>query len=239
MQPHPVQRSLAAKDKIIVPLDVSTAREARSLIQKLAGAVGLFKMGHQLFTVAGPDLVREIVGSDSKVFLDLKFHDIPNTVRGAVESACALGVSMLTIHLSGGREMVEAANAAQQNFETLVLGVTVLTSSNETTLAETGVKNGVCDQVILLAKLAQAAGITGLVASPLELNILRDHFGDYFTMVIPGIRPAWSAPDDQKRIMTPAKAVSAGADYLVIGRPITGATNPLDAVRRIVEELES
>jgi orotidine-5'-phosphate decarboxylase len=239
MHPHPVERSLAAKDKIIVPLDVPTAREAHSLIEKLAGTVGLFKVGNQLFTAAGPGLVREIVNSGSQVFLDLKFNDIPNTVRGAVESACALGVAMLTIHLSGGMEMAAAALEGQRNSETLVLGVTVLTSSNDATLAETGVRNCVIDQVLLLTRLAKLSGVTGLVASPLELRILRAEFGSYFTTVIPGIRPAWSAAGDQKRIMTPAEAAVAGADYLVIGRPITGAKDPLEAVHRIVEELES
>jgi orotidine-5'-phosphate decarboxylase len=239
MHPHPVQRSLAAKDKIIVPLDVPTTDGAHSLIEKLGGTVGLFKVGNQLFTAAGPDLVRKIVDSGSQVFLDLKFHDIPNTVRGGVESACALGVAMLTIHLSGGKEMADAAVAGRRNSETLILGVTVLTSSNDATLAQTGIRNTVRHQVVLLANLAKSAGINGLVASPLELGILRAEFGSYFTTVIPGIRPAWSVAGDQKRIMTPAEAAAAGADYLVIGRPITDAKDPLDAVRRILEELES
>jgi orotidine-5'-phosphate decarboxylase len=239
MYPHPVQRSLAAKDKIIVALDVPKLKDAQLLIKNLAGFVGVFKVGNQLFTAAGPDLVKEIIDSGSQVFLDLKFHDIPNTVRGGVESACRLGVKMLTVHLSGGKEMAEAAVAGRQNASTLILGVTVLTSSNDATLVETGITNQVKDQVLLLANLAKSAGITGLVASPLELAMLRKEFDDHFTTVIPGIRPAWAATGDQKRIMTPAEAVAAGADYVVIGRPITSAQNPKDAVNRIIEELNA
>ena len=233
-----VQRVIAAKDKIIVPLDVANAEEARNLIAKIGGSVGFFKVGNQLFTAAGPELVKEILGSGSKVFLDLKFHDIPNTVRGAVESACALGVDMLTIHLSGGSEMAAAAVAGKRDQPTLILGVTVLTSLDDRALAEVGFANKVGEQVISLAGLAKSTGITGLVASPLELGALREKFGQYFTTVIPGIRPLWASAGDQKRVYTPAKAAEAGADYLVIGRPISGAADPLDAVKRIIEELE-
>lgn len=239
MHPHPVQRLITAKDKIIVPLDVPTLDEARTLIKKLTGSIGVFKVGNQLFTAAGLELVKEIVESGSKVFLDLKFHDIPNTVRGGVESACTLGVHMLTIHLSGGKEMAEAAVAGRNEASTLILGITVLTSLDDVALSEIGFRNSVRDQVILLANLAKSAGITGLVASPQELGILREQFGQYFTMVIPGIRPTWAAADDQKRILTPAKAAAAGADYLIIGRPITGAPDPKEATKRIIEELES
>lgn len=234
-----MQKLIAAKDKIIVPLDVPTLDEARTLIKKLTGSIGVFKVGNQLFTAAGLELVKEIVESGSKVFLDLKFHDIPNTVRGGVESACTLGVHMLTIHLSGGKEMAEAAVAGRNEASTLILGVTVLTSLDDAAFSEIGFRNSVRDQVILLANLAKSAGITGLVASPQELGILREQFGQYFTMVIPGIRPTWAAVDDQKRILTPAKAAAAGADYLIIGRPITGAPDPKEATKRIIEELES
>src|ERR1700730_3711678 len=233
-----VQSSTAAKNKIIVPLDVPTAQAARELIKAIWGTVGFFKVGNQLFTSAGPDIVREVRRSGSKVFLDLKYHDIPNTVRHAVESASALGVDMLTIHLSGGRAMCEAAVVGRGISNVLILGVTVLTSLNDISLSEICFRCSVEDEVLLLAEFAKNVGITGLVASPQELGILRERFGSLFTMVVPGIRPAWSDADDQKRIMTPRRAVEAGADYLVIGRPITASKDPKTAVQRIVDELE-
>jgi orotidine-5'-phosphate decarboxylase len=221
MHRHAVQSSIAAKDKIIVPLDVPAKSAARELIKAIGGTVGFFKVGNQLFTAAGPAIVEEIQASGARVFLDLKFHDIPNTVRRAVESACTLGVDMLTIHLSGGREMCEAAVVGRGISQTLILGVTVLTSLNDEALAEIGFRTSVQDEVLLLADLAKHVGITGLVASPQELVVLRERFGSLFTTVIPGIRPTWSDAGDQKRTLTPRQAVEAGADYLVIGRPIT------------------
>ena len=238
MHRHPVQTSTAAKEKIIVPLDVSSEAEARRLVQILAGHVGLFKIGNQLFTRVGPSIVRAIKQAGTKVFLDLKFHDIPNTVQQAVESACALGVDMLTIHLSGGKAMCEAAVAGRGTSSTCILGVTVLTSLDNQALAEAGFRMPVREQALLLAALAQQTGITGLVASPQELGVLRERFGSFFTTVIPGIRPSWAAAGDQKRTMTPKEAIKAGADYLVIGRPITAAADPLGAVERILEELK-
>jgi orotidine-5'-phosphate decarboxylase len=232
-----VQSLIAAKDKIIVPLDVPTPSAARNLINAIAGTVGFFKIGNQLFTAAGPAIVREVLDSGSKVFLDLKYHDIPNTVRHAVESACALGVDMLTVHLSGGRAMCEAAVVGRGLSTTLVLGVTVLTSMTDDALSEIGFRGTVQDEVLLLAELAKNVGITGLVASPQELSILKNSYGSLFTTVIPGIRPAWSELGDQKRILTPKQAVDAGADYLVIGRPITASSNPKDAVKRIIDDL--
>jgi orotidine-5'-phosphate decarboxylase len=237
MHPHPVQSSIAAKDKIIVPLDVPTIKESRELIRQVGGVIGFFKVGSQLFTAAGPSIIQEIRASGSRVFLDLKFHDIPNSVRGAVESACGLGVDMLTVHLSGGRSMCEAAVAGRGTAKTLILGVTVLTSLNDAAIAEVGYRTSVEDQVLLLAHLAKRVGITGLVASPLELVAIRNRFGPLFTTVIPGIRPKWSETGDQSRTMTPAEASKAGADYLVIGRPITAAPDPLEAAKRIVQEL--
>jgi orotidine-5'-phosphate decarboxylase len=233
-----VTSSTAAKDRIIVPLDVPTAQAARDLIKAIGGTVGFFKVGNQLFTSAGPDLVKEVRASGSKVFLDLKYHDIPNTVRHAVESASALGVEMLTIHLSGGRAMCEAAVLGRGSSQVCILGVTVLTSLNDAALSEIGFRGSVEDEVLLLAEVARKAGITGLFASPQELRILRERFGSLFTTVIPGIRPTWSEAGDQKRILTPREAVEAGADYLVIGRPITASGDPAGAVQRIVEELE-
>ena len=234
-----MQTSIAAKDKIIVPLDVPTANAARELINAIGGTVGFFKIGSQLFTAAGPAIVREVLDSGSKVFLDLKYHDIPNTVRHGVEAACAMGVDMLTIHLSGGRAMCEAAVVGRGNSNTLVLGVTVLTSLTDDALSEVGFRGSVQDEVLLLAGLAKNVGITGLVASPQELTLLRDRYRSMFTTVIPGIRPAWSELGDQKRILTPREAVDAGADYLVIGRPITASRNPKDAIKRIIGELEN
>jgi orotidine-5'-phosphate decarboxylase len=237
MHRYPVQSLVAAKDKIIVPLDVPTPGAARDLINAIGGTVGFFKIGNQLFTAAGPAIVREVLESGSKVFLDLKYHDIPNTVRHAVESACALGVDMLTVHLSGGRAMCEAAVVGRGLSTTLVLGVTVLTSLTDDVLSEVGFRYTVQDEVLLLAELAKNVGITGLVASPRELGILKNRYGSLFTTVIPGIRPAWSESGDQKRILTPKQAVDAGADYLVIGRPITASSHPKDAVKRIITEL--
>jgi len=239
MHRHAVQSSSAAKDKIIVPLDVPAKSAARELIKAIGGAVGFFKVGNQLFTAAGPAIVEEIRASGARVFLDLKFHDIPNTVRRAIESACALGVDMLTIHLSGGREMCEAAVVGRGISQTLILGVTVLTSLNDEALTEIGFRTSVQDEVLLLADLAKHVGITGLVASPQELIVLRERFGSLFTTVIPGIRPTWSDAGDQKRTLTPLQAVEAGADYLVIGRPITASPDPQSAVLRILDELES
>lgn len=237
MHRHAVQSLFAAKDKIIVPLDVPTAAAARDLIKAIGGAVGFFKVGSQLFTAAGPAVVEEVKSSGSKVFLDLKFHDIPNTVRRAVESACTLGVDMLTIHLSGGREMCEAAVVGRGTSKTLILGVTVLTSLNDEALAGVGFRTSVEDEVLLLADLAKHVGIIGLVASPQEVVVLRARFGSLFTTVIPGIRPSWSEAGDQKRVLTPREAIRAGADYLVIGRPITASPDPRAAVQRIIEEL--
>jgi orotidine-5'-phosphate decarboxylase len=238
MQRDAVQIPTAARDRIIVPLDVPTAQAARELIKAIGGTVGFFKIGNQLFTSAGPNIVEEVRASGSKVFLDLKYHDIPNTVRHAVEAASALGVNMLTVHLSGGSAMCEAAVVGRGISNVLILGVTVLTSLNDVALSEIGFRGSVQDEVLKLAELAKKVGITGLVASPQELGILRKHFGSHFTMVIPGIRPAWSESGDQKRILTPRQAIEAGADYLVIGRPITASTDPKRAVQRIVDEME-
>ena len=224
-----------AAEKIIVALDVATQDEARNLMSSLKGEVGFFKIGFQRFTGDGPDLVRA-ASSCGSVFLDLKLHDIPNTVAKAVESAEQLGVQMLTLHLSGGSEMIRAAVESRES-DMLLLGVTVLTSSNEATLKETGISGTTVDQVLRLAELGVANGIGGLVASPREARLLRKEFGHKIKIVTPGIRPAGSDAGDQKRIASPREAVEAGADYLVIGRPITGAADPKAAARRIVAEL--
>ena len=223
-------------EKIIVALDVATTKEALKLASLLAQDVGFFKIGLQSFTANGPALVRSISDLGPKVFLDLKLHDIPNTVAKAVESAGELGVKMLTIHLSGGSEMIRAAVAGRKN-DLLLLGVTVLTSSTEETLAETGVSGKTGEQVLRLARLGIANGIDGLVASPHEAKMLRAEFGEKIKIVTPGIRPAGSSPGDQKRFSTPRDAIEAGADYLVIGRPIIAAADPNAAVQQVVAEL--
>jgi orotidine-5'-phosphate decarboxylase len=223
------------KDRIIVALDVPTKRQAVDLVEKLRGQVSFFKIGLQLYTAEGPEIVRAVSFIGSKVWLDLKLHDIPNTVARAVESASRVGVQMLTIHLSGGSEMVRAATAARAN-NILLLGVTVLTSSTEETLREIGIQDKLDDQVLRLAKLGVEAGIDGVVASPHEIKTLRREFGNKIKIVVPGIRPSWSEPGDQRRTLTPRGALEAGADYLVIGRPITAHPNPQEAVAKILEE---
>jgi len=227
-----------AADKIIVALDVATKEKALDLVEQLRTEISFFKIGLQLYTAEGPEIVRAVLAAGAKVWLDLKLYDIPNTVARAVDSASNLGVQMLTIHLSGGSEMIRAATTARQK-DLLLLGVTVLTSSTEQTLREMGITNTVEDQVIRLAKLGAAAGIDGVVASPHEIKILRREFGDRIKIAVQGIRPRWAEPGDQKRFLTPREAYEAGADYIGIGRPITGHAHPREAVARILEELSN
>ena len=234
-----MEESLTTKDKIIVALDLPSVDAARHLISTLGKDVSWYKIGLQLFGLGGPAFVQEVKASGAKIFLDLKFHDIPNTVRSAVESACALGVDMLTIHLSGGSEMCQAAVKGRGANSTLLLGVTVLTSQTEATLSEIGINRSLTQQVISLATLAKSTGTTGLIASPLELEPLRKEFGKSFVIVTPGVRPTWSAAEDQKRFTTPAEAIKLGADYLVIGRPITASPDPKAAFLRIASEIPS
>ena len=224
------------KDKIIVALDVATKEKALELVKELRDQISFFKIGLQLYTAEGPEIVRAVLSTGAKVWLDLKLYDIPNTVARAVESASALGVHMLTIHLSGGSEMIRAATAARAN-KMLLLGVTVLTSATEQTLREIGVSGKVDDQVLRLAKLGVEAGIDGVVASPHEIKKLRAEFGDKIKIAVQGIRPTWAEPDDQKRFMTPREAIEAGADYIGIGRPITAHPQPSEAVTKILQEL--
>ena len=225
-------------EKIIVALDVPTKKAALDLVEQLGGEISFFKIGLQLYTAEGPEIVRAVLASGAKVFLDLKLHDIPNTVAKAVESAAKLGVEMLTIHLSGGSEMIRAATAARAN-NISILGVSVLTSATEQTLREIGVSDKVDSQVLRLAKLGVEAEIDGIVASPHEIKALRAEFGDKIKIVVPGIRPSWSESGDQKRVMTPRQALDAGADYLVIGRPITAHSNPHEGVEKVIGDLRS
>ena len=229
--------ALRPQDRIIVALDVSTADEARALVDALAGRVGLFKVGSQLFTSAGPAFVRELAARSEKVFLDLKYHDIPNTVAGAVSAACQLGVSLLDVHALGGRAMLEAAVGALPAMGARLLGVTVLTSMDEEAHAQVGLGGGVADSVRRLARLASDAGLDGVVASPHEVAMVREACGPGFLIVTPGIRPAGSAAGDQARAATPRAALDAGADLLVVGRPITAAADPARAAEQLLSEI--
>lgn len=223
-------------ERLIVALDYPRADQALDLVRKVSGEVSFFKIGLQLYIAAGPEIVRAVAATGAKVFLDLKLHDIPNTVGKAVAAAADLGVAMLTLHLSGGREMIARAVAAAPA-ELLLLGVTVLTSSDESTLRETGVESSVETHAARLASLGAVAGIGGLIASPKEVQSLRACAGDQIKIITPGVRPSWAAADDQKRFTTPAEAIHNGADYLVIGRPITANPDPSEAVRKILAEI--
>jgi orotidine-5'-phosphate decarboxylase len=225
------------ENKIIVALDVATKEKALEILGKLRDRISFFKIGLQLYIAEGPEIVRAVLSTGAKVFLDLKLHDIPNTVARAVEAASNLGVHMLTVHLSGGSEMVRAATAARTK-NMLLLGVSVLTSATEATLREIGIAAKIDDQVLRLAKLGVEAEIDGIVASPYEIRKLRGEFGDKIKIVVPGIRPSGSESADQKRVMAPRDAIQAGADYLVIGRPITAHAQPNEAAAKILGELE-
>ncbi|TMP95901.1 MAG: orotidine-5'-phosphate decarboxylase [Verrucomicrobia bacterium] len=226
-----------AKNKIIVAIDVATKKEALDLVEQLRGDISCFKVGLQLYTAEGPEIVRAIRATGANVFLDLKLHDIPNTVAKAVESAAKLGAQMLTIHLCGGSEMIRAAVSAKPR-ELSLLGVTVLTSADEQTLRQVGIPDKIENHALRLAKLGVEGGIDGLVASPHELKMLRQQFGTKIKLAVPGIRPSWSEAGDQKRVMTPHEALDAGADYLVIGRPIIADPRPSEAVNKILSGLE-
>jgi len=226
---------------IIVALDFPDADEALRCVDTLGQHATFYKIGLQLFTAEGPNIVRQLKDRDKRVFLDLKFHDIPNTVAGAIASASRLDVDMLTVHASGGAAMIRAAvdSAASASHPPLVLAVTVLTSMDASTLAAIGVSADPTAHVIRLAGLAKEAGCGGIVCSPQEIAPVRKQIGDDLRLVVPGIRPAGAASDDQARIATPQDAIQAGADYLVIGRPITAAPDPLGAMRAIMSEVAS
>jgi orotidine-5'-phosphate decarboxylase len=236
-------------DQLLVALDVSTAVEALDLAERLRGIAGGFKVGSRLFTTEGPDFVRTLARSGDRVFLDLKFHDIPNTVATAVAAATSLGVWMVNVHAAGGLRMMQAARDAaretadaERRARPLVIAVTVLTSINEALLGETGVTGTVQDQVIRLAELAQSAGLDGVVASPQETALIRRHCGPDFTIVTPGIRggaAGASGRDDQERTMSPAEAIAAGASYIVVGRPIIAAPNARHAAERVASTVTS
>ena len=224
--------------KIIVALDYADADSALKLINQLDPALCRLKVGKELFTAAGPQFVEKLTRSNFGVFLDLKFHDIPNTVAKACSAASNLGVWMLNVHASGGLEMMQAAKQAVDSSDTkpLLIAVTVLTSMNQETLNQIGIQTDLPTHVLNLAKLTQQAGLDGVVCSALEAQMLRSNLGSEFCLVTPGIRPANASKDDQTRIVTPADALALGSSYLVIGRPITKAENPLAALEAINQE---
>jgi orotidine-5'-phosphate decarboxylase len=232
------------KDKIIFALDVDHFTEAQRWVNLLKNHVGLFKVGKQLFTHTGPKVIDMIHQKGQKTFLDLKFHDIPNTVAKAAEEATKLKVTMFNLHALGGFEMmrktVEASRAASKSLgipKPFILAVTILTSMNEEAVKEVGIEGPIIEEVGRLAQLAMKAGVDGAVASPQEIGIIRDRCGKKFLIVTPGIRSPSDKKDDQKRTLTPKEAIAAGADYLVIGRPIKEAKDPIEAVQKIIEDI--
>ena len=231
---------MEAKDKIVIALDVDSAEKAKELVSELKDYVGVYKI-NSLFNEEGPSIVKEIVDNGGKVFLDLKYHDIPNTVANYAKAAAKMGVFMFNVHATGGFEMMKAAADAVKESEhkPLVLAVTVLTSIDQEALKnELNVNISVEEQVVSLAKLAKKAGMDGVVCSPKEIKLIREACGEDFVIVTPGIRTAWAATGDQKRITTPKDAVEAGSNFLVIGRPIVKAENRIEAAKKILKEIE-
>jgi len=221
------------RDRLAVALDVSTRDDVLRLVDQLHGAAGVFKIGLQAFTSLGPAIVREVVARGERVFLDLKIHDIPNTALHAISEVASLGASMTTVHVSGGEAMLRAC----AHDSLLVLGVTILTSLGDDELAPVGFAGGVAENAVRLALLAQRNGLRGVVSSPREIAAIREACGRDFVILTPGIRPRGADAGDQRRTMTPREAVSAGADYIVVGRPITNAADPRSAAMSIVEEI--
>jgi orotidine-5'-phosphate decarboxylase len=226
------------RHRLIIALDVSTAAAAQKIVEAVGDSALTYKVGMQLYTAEGPQVVRDLVASGRRVFLDLKYHDIPNTVGAAVSEAAKLGVSMLTVHASGGGKMLRAAaEAAKARPELIVLAVTVLTSLDGDDLASIGMSGPVADSVVRLAGIALDSGCQGVVASPREASTLRAKFGDAFAIVTPGVRPAGGDPGDQARVATPADAIAAGASHIVVGRPITEAADPAAAAKAILVQI--
>ena len=237
---------MTARDRLILALDLPSGEAAEGMVKRMRGRIHLFKVGLELFTAAGPQVITRIHDWGGRVFLDLKFHDIPQTVAGAVVKAVEWGVFLVDCHVAGGREMMRAAaEAAAEKAEALgierprLLGVTVLTSLAQGDLQTLGIGRGVEEQVLSLAGLAKAAGLDGVVASPHEAQAIRRQFGRDLLLVTPGIRPPAAGPDDQRRIATARDAMEAGADYVVVGRPILNAADPVEAVEKLVAEMET
>ena len=227
-----------ADSKLIVALDYADTASTLNLVNQLDPALCKLKIGKELFTAAGPQVVEKLIAKNFQVFLDLKFHDIPNTVKNACEAASNLGVWMLNVHASGGSAMMQAAleGVNKSKHQPYLIAVTVLTSMNEASLNEVGIETSVENQVLKLAKLTENAGLHGVVCSALEAQLLKKHLRNDFLLVTPGIRPASANLDDQSRVLTPRQALQMGASYLVIGRPITQADNPLKALEAILVE---
>jgi orotidine-5'-phosphate decarboxylase len=235
-----------AQKRLIFALDVDSLEEAQNWVVRLQGRVGMFKVGKQLFTRCGPEVVHMVRGSGAEVFLDLKYHDIPNTVAMAGLEALKFGVRIFNVHALGGAEMmaklvseVDAVCPRGNPERPLLIAVTILTSSNDETLKAIGIDRPVSEMVPRLARLAKDAGMDGVVASPKEVGLIREACGEDFLIVTPGVRPTFASQDDQKRVTTPADAIQAGADYLVIGRPISAAADPAEAAEKIVAEIQS
>lgn len=228
-----------SRERLIVALDVSSAAEAQKIVAAVGDSARIYKVGMQLYTAEGPQIVRDLIASGRQVFLDLKYHDIPNTVAAAVREAARLRVRMLTVHAAGGGKMLRAAMDAARstNASTRVLGVTVLTSLDQRDLEHAGVRGSVVDQVSRMAALAISNGCHGVVASAQEAATLRAELGNDFLIVTPGVRPAGFEQDDQARVVTPAEAIAAGASYIVVGRPITDAEDPASEAREILAQI--
>ncbi len=239
--------TLTASDRLVLALDVDNEQEALGIVSELKDSVGMFKVGHQLFTAYGPDIVRKIIGKGGRVFLDLKYHDIPNTVAKASTEAVKLGVSVFNVHALGGLDMMKASAESAKEAAVMhglpspiVLAVTILTSMDEKNLRkELKITRSLQREVAHLARLAQRAGMHGVIASPQEIKMLRRTVRGQFVILTPGVRPDWANKDDQKRIMTPGEAVAAGADYIVVGRPVLNAADRQTAVKNILEEINN
>lgn len=241
-----MSEGLGQNGKLIVALDVQSLGQAEGLVNRLMPTVKIFKVGLGLFTLYGPEAVKLVQKKGGRVFLDLKFHDIPNTVAHSIRSAAKLGVFMVNMHILGGLQMMKhALYAAKEEAGKLklnrpkILGVTILTSLNEFDIKEIGICRNLDEEVLHLSRMAEQAKLDGIVASPNEISLIRKELGKDFIIVTPGIRPSWAATkDDQKRIMTPKEAIKAGADYIVVGRPIIEAKDPLEAAKKIIKEIE-
>ena len=233
---------MKTRDRILVALDTTDVNQALSLSEKLAGLVGGVKLGKEFYTANGPGGVKKITKLGIPVFLDLKFHDIPNTVAGAINAALRVNPFIINVHVSGGRAMLDKAVKALEkkgNQKPMLIGVTLLTSMDKTDLYEIGINGSISKHVSKLALLAQSAGLDGVVCSANEIGAIRKKCGENFKLIVPGIRPNWANQNDQKRCVIPSEAIERGADFLVIGRPITQASSPVDAVKKIVEEIDA
>jgi orotidine-5'-phosphate decarboxylase len=236
---------MTSNERLIVALDVDTKEKALGLVEKLKAEVKIFKIGSELFTSCGPDIVTSIKAKGCGIFLDLKFHDIPNTVAKSAVAAARLGVSILNVHALGGYDMMKAAAKsvateakALKISKPKIIAVTILTSMDENSLKKIGINDNMGTQVLKLAKLAKDALLDGVVASPSEVKLIRKELGEEFIIVTPGVRPEWAAVNDQKRVATPKEAVLNGATYIVVGRPIVEASDPVAAAKRVLEEIK-